>query len=101
VHGEGGVTVAAAVTRYALSPPSVADFRDAVARVDHGDPAVWARLCAEAGSAPQASTLTLAELDRLALVIRDQPGVLGVLGRSLTVRLTTCFTLTMLNGSRP
>jgi hypothetical protein len=44
--------------------------------------------------------MTLAELDALALVMRNQPGVLGVLGRSLIVRLTTYFTLAMLNGSQ-
>ena len=89
------------VTSYDLAPPTVADFREAVARVDHGDPEVWARLCAEAGLAPDATTMTLSQLDALALTIRAQPGVLGVLGRSLTVRLTTYFTLSFLNGSQP
>jgi hypothetical protein len=92
------MTAPTRVGSYAVAPPTVADFREAVARVDHGDPVVWERLCAEAGLSPQATTMTLAELDVLALTIRNQSGVLGVLGRSLTVRLTTYFTLSFLNG---
>jgi hypothetical protein len=95
------MTAPSPVAGYDLEPPSVDDFRNAVARVDRGDPAVWARLCEEAGLSPEAATMTLAELDRLALTIRDQPGTLGVLGRSLNVRLISYFTLTFLNGTRP
>jgi hypothetical protein len=91
----------APVSSHGLAAPTAADFRAAVARIDRGDPSVWARLCDEAGVSPQATDMTLAELDALALTIRDQPGVLGVLGRSLNVRLMTYFTLTFLNGSRP
>lgn len=92
------MTAPTRVGSYELAPPTIADFREAVARVDHGDPAVWARLCAEAGLSPQATTMTLAELEVLALTIRNQSGVLGVLGRSLNVRLMTYFTLSFLNG---
>jgi hypothetical protein len=82
-----------------VAPPTVADFRAAVARVDRGDPAVWADLCAAAGVSPDATSMTLGQLDALALTMRSRPGVLAVLGRSLTVRLTTYITLRLLNGS--
>jgi hypothetical protein len=86
-------------TSHDVVPPTVADFREAVARVDRGDPAVWAELCAAAGLPPDATSMTLGQLDALALTMRSRPGVLGVLGRSLTVRLTTYITLRFLDGS--
>jgi hypothetical protein len=92
------MTAPTRATTHDVVPPTVADFRAAVARVDRGDPTVWAGLCAQARLSAEATTMSLAQLDALALVMRDQPGVLGVLGRSLIVRLTTYFTLSMLNG---
>ena len=81
--------------------PRVADFRDAVRRVAGPElEPVWRRLCREAGVPTGAATMTLDQMADLAAVLTDSPGVLGVLGRSLAVRLTTHRTLAALKGSR-
>jgi hypothetical protein len=80
--------------------PRVADFRAAVRKVA-GDEfeGTWRRLCAEARVPPGAATMSPDQLTDLAAVITDSPGVLGIMGRSLAVRLSTHRTLTALNGA--
>ena len=78
------------LTSPALAPPRVADFRDAVRKVAGADiDATWRRLCHTAGVSPGAVTMSLPQLAALADAVTDEPGVLGVMGRSLAVRLTT------------
>lgn len=84
-----------------LPAPRVADFRDAVRRAAGADfEATWRRVCADAGVPPGAATMSLDQLSDLADAVTDVPGVLGVMGRSLAVRLTTHRTLAALKGPR-
>ena len=82
--------------RYRLTPPTTADFRAAVGRAGVDDDG-WERLCARA-RIPAAGPHTVHQLDLLAEVVKTEPGALGVIGRSLSVRVTTHHTLTSLNG---
>jgi hypothetical protein len=85
----------------AVPAPRVADFRDAVRRV--AGPRFeesWRALCADADVPAGAATMSLDQRAALAAVLTDSPGVLGVLGRSLAVRLTTHRTLAALEGPR-
>ena len=88
----------AVAARYDITAPSVADFRATVDR-NGSDPVLWYRLCAAAGVPADAADPTPDQLDALARVVSAQPGVLGVLGRSLGVRLTTSRVLSRLNGA--
>ncbi|HYH24129.1 MAG TPA: hypothetical protein VD834_02170 [Blastococcus sp.] len=90
------MTAVYTIPRHEPVAPTVADFRATVERVGV-DAAVWAGLCAEAG-VPAAGSLTIAQLGSLADTIKDRPGVLGVMGRSLAVRVSTYRTLSTLNG---
>lgn len=90
------MTAPAAVDRYRLDPPTTADFRAAVARAGVDEP-TWERLCAQA-RVPAEGPHTVHQLDLLAEVVKLEPGALGVIGRSLSVRVTTFHTLSSLNG---
>lgn len=84
-----------------LRPPRVAELRDTVRRAVGGDfETTWHRLCGEAGVPAGAVTMTLTQLADLAAAMTNAPGVLGVMGRSHVVRLTTFRTLSALEGSR-
>ncbi len=86
----------APVERYRLEPPTTADFRAAVERAGV-DEATWARLCA-AARVPVEGPHTVHQLDLLAEVVKTEPGTVGIIGRSLSVRVTTFHTLSSLNG---
>jgi hypothetical protein len=84
-----------------LQAPRVADFRDAVRRASGADfEGTWRGLCADAGVPAGSATMTLDQLTLLADAVTNAPGVLGVMGRSLSVRLTTHRTLAALKGPR-
>ena len=84
--------------RHELAVPSVSDFRATVEQ-GGGDAVLWSRLCQQAGVSAASPTLSLDQLDVLAQTIKAQPGVLGIMGRSLAVRVTTYRTLSRLNGA--
>ena len=89
-----------AVATHGLAAPTVADFRTAVQKACPADhDAVWARLCSASGTPATASAMTLDELAVLATAVTASPGVLGIMGRSLSVRLSSYRTLTALNGA--
>lgn len=83
--------------RYRLEPPTTDDFRTAVGRAG-ADEATWERLCSAAGI-PAEGPHTLYQLDLLADAVKAEPGALGVVGRSLSVRLMTFHTLAFLDGA--
>ncbi|GAA2721686.1 hypothetical protein [Cellulomonas aerilata] len=84
-----------------VEAPRVADFRDAVRRASGADFEVtWRRVCSDAGVPPGAATMSLDQLAALADAVTNSAGVLGVMGRSLAVRLTTHRTLAALKGPR-
>ena len=93
------MTAAYTIPRHVPVAPTAADFRATVLRAG-GDPALWVALCDEA-DVPVGGSLTLAQLGRLADTIKARPGVLGVMGRSLGVRVSTYRTLSILNGVTP
>jgi hypothetical protein len=84
------------VERFRFEAPTTDDFRTAVARAGV-DEAAWRRLCA-AARVPADGPHTVHQLDLLAEVVKTEPGTLGVIGRSLAVRVTTFHTLSSLNG---
>jgi hypothetical protein len=84
------------VDRYRLPPPTTEDFRAAVTRAGV-DQAHWERLCA-AARIPSEGPHDVHQLDLLAEVVKSEPGALGVIGRSLSVRVTTFHTLSYLDG---
>jgi hypothetical protein len=87
-----------AVASHRLAAPTVADARKVVEQGGAGDSGLWARLCEQARVPATAPSLNLEQLDALVKVITTVPGILGVLGRSLAVRLSSYRTLTLLNG---
>ncbi len=82
-----------------MPAPTVADFRDSVRRIAKTDfDAVWGKTCATAGVSAHGE-LTLDQLTKLATVLKTAPGALRVVGQSLSVRLSSYKTLSMLAGA--
>ncbi len=89
----------AAVPRYDLAAPSVEEFQAAVRRVATTDfDTVWRAACAQA-RVPAFGALSQQQLTALAAALTATPGVIGVIGRSLTVRLSSYRTLSALAGA--
>ena len=85
------------IHRYGLAAPTLAEVRAAVHQ-GAGDEETWTGLCAAAGVSPGATTADLDQLAALVAAVKASPGVLGVLGHSLSVRLHTYRTLAKLEG---
>ncbi|PPK94172.1 hypothetical protein CLV92_10871 [Kineococcus xinjiangensis] len=83
--------------RHQLAPPTLADVHTAVRQVGgDGAEALWQQLCAGAGIDPAASHVPLDRVAALLAALRTTPGVVGVVGHSMSVRLNTYRTLTKL-----
>lgn len=96
------VSGAYVIPSHRLEAPTVLDFRDTVRRVTGaGFEATWQQVCTQAGVPPGVFHLDRVPLGDLAAAIATCPGVLGVLGRSLAVRVHTYRTLSTLNGATP
>lgn len=92
----------APVAGYGLVPPSRDDVMAFLARAVGADQAasVWVRACREAGVGAGARTLPPAEMLSVAEVLARQPGVVGVIGASLVVRLRSYQLLAAAHGRR-
>ena len=82
------MTATAVAGAHRLAAPTVADFREAVLQ-SGGNTSLWIRLCTHAGVPAAALTLSLGQLDALAQKMKAEPGVLGLMGRSLGIRVVT------------
>jgi hypothetical protein len=86
---------------YQLALPSPGQVCVSVLRVcREAGRETWEALCQRAEVAPLAAAYSLDELERLAAVLRAEPGVLRVVGQSLAVRLSTYRALSSLASER-
>ena len=92
---------AAPVASHKLAAPTVQDFRTTVQRVARAEfDKVWADACARAGVSRAALNLDEGQLGALAQALSAIPGVVGVIGKSLAVRMTSYRTLSSLAGAK-
>lgn len=78
-----------AIPGYALSPPSEQDALGFLARALGPDQAaaLWVRTCRDVGV--RSGALGVDEMERAAQALSAHPGVAGVIGNSLVIRLRT------------
>ncbi|GAB7191411.1 hypothetical protein NUM3379_21180 [Kineococcus sp. NUM-3379] len=93
------MAAATTIPGYGLAAPTLADVRAAVARAGGDVDGTWAALCATAGVDPAAAEAGPDGVAALVAAVRARGGVLGVLGRSLWVRLETYRALARTAGT--
>jgi hypothetical protein len=91
-------TPSSTIPGYGLGPPTQGDALASLARAVGPDRAagVWLRACADAG-APR-TNLDVDEMMRVAERLAEQEGVVGVIGKSLVVRVRTYRLLAGMHG---
>ncbi len=89
----------AAVPRYELKAPTATEFREAIRRLAKDElDNVWRKACLQA-RVPVAGELSLEQLAAVTAALIATPGAIGVVGRSLSVRLSSYRTLSTLAGA--
>ncbi|HEY0780548.1 MAG TPA: hypothetical protein VGD56_21505, partial [Gemmatirosa sp.] len=79
----------AGVPAYGLTPPTEVDFHVALRRQVGASAAdtVWDGACRACGLGGYARGHTLDDLERVAAYLMEQPGAIGIVGRSMRIRL--------------